>query len=172
MTIPLRLGIRTAAQPAFGTVFHPSLLGRTEAPESESRPEPSTAELAFRILAVFRAHPHINNVLTHIARARWVELEQSLHRILDLTTASDGLSPLEENIVELMAGERGITGRILKPYFQAALHRLLEPSHAERLIRHIAALYLELEWKVQHSPAPPHRNESAKEPGHVGGEPR
>ena len=172
MTIPLRLGSQAAAQSAFGTVFHPYLLPRTEVAESESRPEPSTAELAFRTLAVFRAHPHINNVLTHISRARWVELEQSLNRILDLSTTSDDLSPLEENIVELMAGERGITGNILKPYFHAVLHRLLEPGHAERLIRHVAALYLELEWKVQHPPAAPHRNEPAKEPCHVGGEPR
>lgn len=41
-----------------------------------------------------------------------------------------------------MVGERGITGRILKPYFLAALHGILKPSHAERLIRHINALYL------------------------------
>ena len=67
---------------------------------------------------------------------------------------SEGLSPLEENIIELMAGERGITGKILKPYLQAALQRMLDPSLAERLIRHINALYLELESKVQH-PAPP-----------------
>lgn len=172
MTIPLRLGSQAAAQSAFGTVFHPYLPGRTETPESKSRPEPSTAELAFRILAVLRTHPHINNVLTHISRARWGELEQSLHRILDLSTTSNGLSPLEENIIELMTGERGITGRILKPYFQAVLHRMLEPSHAERLIRHIAALYLELEWKVQHPPALPRRNEPAEEPCHVGSEAR
>ena len=84
-------------------------------------PEASTAELAFRIFAAFRAHPHINNVLTHISRAKWAEVEKSLNRILDLATTSDGLSPLEENIIELMVGERGITGKILKPYFHGRL---------------------------------------------------
>ena len=105
------------------------------------------ARLAFRIFAAFRAHPHINNVLTHISRAKLVEVEQSLNRILDPATTSDSLSPLEQNIVDLMCAKRGITGKILKPYFQAALHRLLEPHHAERLIRHIDALFIELEME-------------------------
>lgn len=77
-------------------------------------------------------------------------MEQSLNRILDLSTTSNGLSALEQNIVELMAGKRGTTGKILKSYFEAALYRMLGPSRVERLIRHITALCLELEWKVQH----------------------
>lgn len=142
-------------------------------PDTRDRLELSTAELAFRILAAFRAHPHINNVLTHISRARWGELEQSLNRILDVSATSDGLSPLEENIIDLMAGERGVTGRILKPYFQAALRRLLEPSRAARLLRHVSALYLELECKVQH-PAPPvpAANEPSKGSGDARCEPQ
>jgi hypothetical protein len=80
-------------------------------------------------------------------------VEHALNRILDSSMTSDGLSPLEENIIELMAGKRGITGKILKPYLQAALQSILEPSLAERLIRHINALYLELEWKVAASGA-------------------
>jgi len=118
--------------------------------KSKDRLELSTVELAFRIFAALRAHPHINNVLAHISRAQWGEVERAPKRILDMSSVSDDLSPLEENIVDLMVGERGITGRILKPYFQSALHGLLEPSRAERLIRHINILYLELEWKVQH----------------------
>lgn len=39
---------------------------------------------------------------------------------LEPTITSDGLSPLEQNIIELMCAERGITGKILKPYFHAA----------------------------------------------------
>ena len=52
-------------------------------------------------------------------------------------------------MIDLMCADRGITGRIMKPYFQAVLRRVLEPDHAERLIRHITALFLELEWKAQ-----------------------
>lgn len=146
MTIPLRLETRAGVRPDRGTILQERLLGDSEFPE--------TAELAFRIFAAFRAHPHINNVLTHISRAKWAEVEQSLSHILDLATNSDGLSPLEENIIELMVGERGITGKILKPYFLATLRRILEPGRVQRLVRHIDVLYLELEWKQQHPPAP------------------
>ena len=166
MTIPLRLEKMQHAQ---STILHDDLLPKVEPHGSDSHLELSTAELAFRIFAAFRAHPHINNVLTHISRAKWVEVEKSLNRILDLATTSDGLSPLEENIIELMVGERGVTGKILKPYFVTALHSRLEPSHAERLIRHIKTLYLELEWKVQHPPAPL-AIQPPEEPDHARGE--
>ena len=142
-------------------------------PQSLSRAELSKARLAFRIFAAFRAHPHINNVLTHISRAKLVEVEQSLNRILDPATTSDSLSPLEQNIVDLMCAKRGITGKILKPYFQAALHRLLEPHHAERLIRHIDALFIELEWKAQQpAPSVPPPSEPSQELDNARGTPQ
>ncbi len=155
MTVSFRLA-NQAARPVRGASLSHYLLPTEELSGSSARRLGlSTPELAFRVFAGFRAHPHVNNVLTHISRARWHEVEQALNRIFDLSMTSEGLSPLEENIVELMVGERGITGKILKPYFQAALRRMLDPSPAERLIRHITALYLELEWKVQHpTPAP------------------
>jgi hypothetical protein len=162
MTIPLRLEIRAEAQPVRDPILQDCLPGDLDFPE--------TAELAFRVFAAFRAHPHVNNVLTHISRAKWAEVEKSLNHILDLATTSGGLSPLEENIVELMVGERGITGRILKPYFLATLQRILEADHAQRLIRHIDVLYLELDWKARHPPAPV-EIAHAKESDHVGGEP-
>jgi|SRR5581483_1022261 len=162
MTIPLRLA-KQAAQPIQDAI-HPQYLLSTKELSGSGRLEPSTPELSFRIFAAFRAHPHINNVLTHISRSKWREVEQALDRIFDLSTTSDGLSPLEENIVELMVGERGITGKILKPYFQAALRRMLEPGPAERLIRHITALYLELEWMVQHPTPAPLQSEPSEDP--------
>ena len=114
-----------------------------------ARPELSIAELAFRVLVAFRVHPHLSNVLTHISGANWAKVERSLNSILDLATTSGSLSPLEQNIIDLMCADRGITGRIMKPYFHAVLRRVLEPDRAERLIRHINALFLELEWKAQ-----------------------
>ncbi len=167
MTIPLRLENRADMQPVRAAILRNYLLPTAESTHSDGFLELSTAELAFRIFAAFRAHPHINNVLTHISRAKWFEVEKSLNRILDLSMTSDDLSPLEENIIELMVGERGITGKILKPYFLAALHWILQPGHAERLIRHINALYPELEWKVQHPVAAPLPSEPSEEPGHV-----
>ena len=170
MTVPFRLGSRADVQPTQTAILREDLLPTAESIKSEDHLEPSTAELAFRIVSALRAHPHISNVLTHISRAKWGEVEKSLNRILDLSTTSDGLSPLEENIIDLMVGERGITGTILKPYFQAALYRILRPSHAERLIHHINALYLELEWKVLHpAPSATAPNEPLEGSDHAGG---
>ncbi len=113
--------------------------------------ELSTAELAFRIVAAFRAHPHISNVLTHISRSNWGGVERSLSRILDLATLSDDLSLLEQNIIDLMCAERGITGKILKPYFHAILQKLVLDDRAEGLLRHIQTLFAEVERRVLNS---------------------
>jgi len=171
MTIPLRLEALAEPLPTTGALLQQDYLLPAE-PRSEARPELSTAELAFRIFAAFRAHPHINNVLTRISRAKSGDVEHALNRILDLSTTSEGVSPLEENIVDLMAGERGITGKILKPYFQAALLRIVEPSRAERLIRHVNALYLELEWKVQHPLTSASTSHPPQESDHARSEPQ
>lgn len=165
MTILARLEGRADARPVPDTMLRraPSL----QTAPSERRQRLSTAELAFRIYAVFRAHPHISNVLTHISRAKWPEVEQALNLILDAATTSDRLSPLEQNVIDLMCAERGITGKILKPYFHGVLYRLLERNHAERLIRHVEGLFLDLEWKAQHpSPPAPAAHAAPKESGH------
>lgn len=167
MATSIRLADRAEVQPARGTVFHEGVLRGAQLPEHEGDPE-----LSFRIFAAFRAHPHINNVLTHISRAKWAGVEQSLGRIFDLSTTGDGLSPLEENIVELMVGERGITGRILRPFFLTTLRRIVAPSYAERLIRHIDSLYRGLEWQAERlPPAPAPKPIVEKEPPHAGGRP-
>jgi hypothetical protein len=156
MTIPVRSEIQADARPMWRPILYQELPLRpatVRSFETCSRPQLSTAELAYRIVAVFRAHPHINNVLTHISRANWAVVEHALNTILDPTTTSAGLSPLAQNIVDLMCAERGITGKILKPHFHAALYRLLGPNGAELLIRHIEALFLELKWNADH-PAP------------------
>ena len=170
MTVLFRLGSRADMQPTQTAILREDVLPTAEPTTPGDHLEPSAAGLAFRIVSALRAHPHISNVLTHISRAKWSEVEKSLNRILDLSTTSDGLSPLEENIIDLMVGERGVTGTILKPYFQAALYRILRPSHAERLIRHINALYLELEWKVLHpAPSATAPNEPLEGSDHAGG---
>ena len=101
----------------------------------------------------------------------WAGLERSLGIILDLATTPDNLSSLEQNIVDLMCADRGITGRILKPYFHAVLHKLLDSHRAERLIRHVQALFRELErQRWQPAPAPSPRGEPSKECGHASSE--
>lgn len=151
MSVSAQFEARALARTARGTKLRARRGPRTaNVSNSNLRPKLSTAELAFRIYAAFRAHPHICNVLTHISRAKWSEVERSISSILDPATTSDELSPLGKNIVDLMVAERGITGRILKPYFHAVLHRLIDPPQPERLIRHIESLFRDLERKAEH----------------------
>jgi hypothetical protein len=138
-----RLDRQTELQATPAMVLGDSCAERSEPLEGKLRP--AIHELAFGTCCAFRAHPHLNNVLTHISHANWPSLERSLGRILDPATTSGALSSLEQNILDLMCADRGITGRILKPYFRAVLYNLLERGRADRIIGHIQALFRELE---------------------------
>jgi hypothetical protein len=97
--------------------------------------------LVFALVVTFRAHSHINNVMTHISGARWDRIEHALRNILDPVTAPDGLSRLEVNILDLVCAERGVTGRILKPCFCSVLERFLPPGSTVHLKAHVQALH-------------------------------
>lgn len=105
----------------------------------------AVGDLAFLVVAAFRRHPHINNVLTHISGANRQRVEQAQRAILDPLTASRDLTPLARNILDLMCADRGVTGRILKPYFRGLLARILSPHLAGLLTDHVSFLFLELE---------------------------
>lgn len=107
--------------------------------------EPTLPELVFLIVAAFRRHPHINNVLTHISGANWLHIEQALSAILDPNAVRGELSPLAINIVDLMCADRGITGRILKPYYRGLLRAILGEFAAHRLIAYVTCLFIEHE---------------------------
>jgi hypothetical protein len=111
----------------------------------QERPEIALDDLVFFVVAAFRGHPHINNVLTHISGASWSQVEQALRVILDPCTGSHDLSPLARNIVELMCADRGVTGRVLKPFYRERLVTLLGDRVASRLIAHVTCLFLEYE---------------------------
>lgn len=106
---------------------------------------PALPELVFLIIAAFRRHPHINNVLTHISGANWLHIEQALSAILDPNASRGVLSPLAINIIDLMCADRGITGRILKPYYRGLLRTILGDFAASRLIAHVTGLFIEHE---------------------------
>jgi hypothetical protein len=144
MTIAVRTDIHSRSAQAYA-------LSKTIATR-EAPAELSTADLAFRVFAAFRAHPHISNVLTNISLSNWTRVEDALRAILDPATTSDRLSPLAHNILDLMCAERGITGRILKPYFHAVLHRLLDQSSAARLIGQAETLLAQLERTAECPP--------------------
>lgn len=97
--------------------------------------------LSLALVASFRAHSHINNVMTHVSGARWDHIEHALRNILDPVSAPAGMSRLEANILDLLCAERGVTGRILKPYFCSVLERLLPPGPTVRLQAHVQALH-------------------------------
>ena len=107
--------------------------------------EIAVGDLAFLVVAAFRRQPHINNVLTHISSANWQRVEQAQRAILNPLTASRDLTPLARNILDLMCADRGVTGRILKPYFRGLLASILSPHLAALLTDHVSFLFLELE---------------------------
>jgi hypothetical protein len=119
----------------------------------QDRPDIALGDLVFHVVASFRGHPHINNVLTHISGANWAAVEEALRAILDPRTGSGGLSPLAWNIVDLMCADRGVTGRILKPFYRDLLTALLGSEVASRFIAHVTSLFLESEIAARSAPA-------------------
>jgi uncharacterized protein (DUF2249 family) len=103
--------------------------------------------LVQRTVVAFRSHPHVGNVMTHVCQGRWDELGRALRAILDPAATARDLSPLAENVVELMCAERGITGRLLKPYVQELLQQMLPAPVAARLRAHMARLFDELQTR-------------------------
>jgi hypothetical protein len=103
-------------------------------------PEFDLDDLVEWLVAAFRGHPHVCNVMTHISGARWERIAQALRAILCPAAIRDDLSPLAQNIVELMWAERGVAGRILKPYLHEQFARILPGPVADHLLLHIAGL--------------------------------
>lgn len=106
--------------------------------------EMPVSTLAAIVVASFRAHGHICNVMTHISGARWDSVEEAIRVILDPRAGKPEMTPLAENIVDLLCAERGVTGRIVKPYFETLLTRLLPIEVAARMCAHVACLCDEL----------------------------
>lgn len=121
-------------------------------------PEIAIDDFVFTVVAAFRRHPHINNVLTHISGASWERVEKALRVILDPLAGSGDLSPLARNIVDLMCADRGVTGRILKPYFRDLLAAVLSPRLAARVTAHVTCLFLEYELTGRRPVAPVSKN--------------
>lgn len=121
----------------------PSESSRRRATPRSSRM--AVPELTFFIVAAFRRHPHINNVLTHISGGSWSRIEQALQVIVDPDASGCDLSPLARNIIDLICADRGVTGRIVKPYYRELLVRVLGETVARRLIAHVTCLFIESE---------------------------
>jgi hypothetical protein len=124
-----------------------------EAPDD--RREVDLEALVLRLVAAFRRRPHVSNVLTHICGVQWDGIAQALRAVFSSTAALGRLSPLPETLIELMWAERGVTGRILKPYLRDLLASILPQRSAERLLDQVAALSLARQARAL--PLPPDR---------------
>lgn len=101
---------------------------------------PGIDDLAFSLVAMLHRHPHLSSVLTHISRSNWPRIEHTLRVILDPATQPRDLTPLARNMLDLMVAERGVTGRIFRPYLRALLVALVGPNKAETVLSHIHRL--------------------------------
>ncbi|MEC5293505.1 hypothetical protein VSX64_23295 [Aurantimonas sp. C2-6-R+9] len=102
--------------------------------------EMPVSTLAAIVVASFRANGHICNVMTHISGARWDRVEEAIRVILDPCAGKRQMTPLAANILDLLCAEHGVTGRIVKPYFEVLLGRLLPADVAARMCAHVACL--------------------------------
>jgi hypothetical protein len=138
-----RVEIEATFEPVHG------LLGDEGTAPVEPERFPSLDDLVFSVVAAFRQHGHVSNILTHISGNNWGKVEQALRSILDPHAGSRDLSPLAQNIIELMCAVRGVTGRIMRPYFRSLLNAILEPEVAARFAQHVTVLFLELACKAR-----------------------
>jgi hypothetical protein len=111
----------------------------------------SPREIAAFVAMSFRNHGHLGNVLTHISAGNWKRVEEALCAILDPYANSSSLTPLACNIVELMCADGGVTGRILKPFYQQLLIGALGEDVARCVINNVTALFTELEVRARNS---------------------
>lgn len=89
--------------------------------------------LAETLSGAFRRHPHLGNVLTHISSARWARVDEALLPLLNPYRDSFEVSPLTQNLLELICDNRGTTGRIMQPFFRAFLAKHVTSDKAEQI---------------------------------------
>jgi hypothetical protein len=103
--------------------------------------------LAFAFIRHLRDHARLSNVLTHVSRGNWTNLEAALRPIFDLTAQSRNISPLSRNLIELICADRGVAGQIMKPYFRRFLASELGPELTRLVMAHVTTLFLEDEMQ-------------------------
>lgn len=97
-------------------------------------------DLSFTLVALLRAEGHLCNVLTHISSGDWRAVEQAIVAILTPRASSKKLSTVARNILELACDNRGVTGRIMGPFFFNAIVRVAGKPEGKRLEKKIRRL--------------------------------
>lgn len=103
-------------------------------------------------VASLRWHPHLGNVLTHISSRNWRRVEESFVILFDPTADAFTLTPLTQNILELVCDNAGTTGRIMRPFLLKSLARNLSGEDAARIEEWIQRLRASL---PDYADAPP-----------------
>ena len=127
------------------------------------KPAAAVDDLSFALVALLRAEGHLCNVLTHIASGDWRAVEQAIVAILSPRTSSKKLSDLARNILELACDNRGVTGRIMGPFFFNAIVQVAGKKDGKRLERKIRQLRrrMSLDGQVRLMARPPQPGKSA-----------
>jgi len=115
--------------------------GRIELKGTEQlRPEAAPRELAACLIIDLRHHAHFNNVLTHASGAEWPLVLQTLTSLLD-PAAEVPADAFGRNLLELLCGERGVTGKMLKPWFTEWLGAACGTEIAQIRLAQLDGLY-------------------------------
>lgn len=89
-----------------------------------------TSLLVEDFVGALRWHPHLGNVLTHISSRNWRRVEESFAIFFDPTADASALTPLSQNLLELICDNAGTTGRIMQPFLLSFLARYLNGEDA------------------------------------------
>ena len=100
----------------------------------------SPDDLADALVIELRNHPHFSNVLTHVSDSNWPGLKAAFGRLLD-PTGDMNITPLHKNLLALLCGGSGTTGRMLKRWFEDWLRWACGASEAESMIEHLSRLH-------------------------------
>ncbi len=104
-------------------------------------------------VASLRWHPHLGNVLTHISSRNWRHVEESFVVLFDPTADASTLTPLTQNILELVCDNAGTTGRIMQPFLLNFLARNLNSEDVARIEEWIQRLRASLPGYADTPPA-------------------
>ena len=108
-------------------------------------------DLSFALVALLRADGH---VLTHIVSGDWRVVEQAIVAMLSPRASSKKLSNMASDILELACDNRGITGRIMGPFFFNAIVRIAGRPAGRRLVKKIRRLRRRMSLEGQVHPVP------------------
>ena len=123
-------------------------------PAHQAAADGASAGLTFTLVALLRADGHLCNVLTHVSSGDWRAVEQAINAIIEPPMPAQKLSNIDRNILELLCDDRGITGRIMRPFFFEAIGRVAGEAGRKRLEARIQRSRHLMSCEPQAPPAP------------------